>query len=199
MANGGTERYDGGRHEGPQRTSPYPMSRLAPAHDLVHVAEQIARADEMIGNVVGGKLEVIVDQIRRLQEEARGILDGARQDLELHRARCAFPKRVGKTYHLYRHGDGGSYFSMLTPEDWGPSGPPHEYLGSYRLEPDQSWTALEDIPVDGDEPTAARVRRLLAEAVSPVEGAIPGVGPGRIGAATHGADASAGADGQSSG
>jgi len=167
MANGGSERHAGANHEGPQRTSPYPMSRLAPAHDLVHVAEQIAKADEMIGNVVGGKLEVIVDQIRRLQEQAKDILDGAREDLELHRARCAFPKRVGKIYHLYRSEDGETYFSMLAPADWGDGGPPHDYVGSYRLEPDQSWTPLERIPSGGDEPTAVRVRRLLAEAVVP--------------------------------
>ncbi|OOZ41039.1 hypothetical protein BOW53_05855 [Solemya pervernicosa gill symbiont] len=30
---------------------------------------------------------------------------------------------------------------MLSPQEWGE--PPHAYLGSYRLENDMSWTAVE--------------------------------------------------------
>lgn len=170
------ERHGGDKHDGHARTSPYPMSRMAPAHDLVRVAEQIAKADEMVGNVVGGKLEVIVEQIRRLQEEARGILDGAKRDLDLHRARCAFEKRVGKIYHLYADGAGDPYFSMLAPEDWGEAGPPHEHLGSYRLEPDQSWLPVERIRQRDADNTPERVRRLLAEAVAPALGEQSGDG-----------------------
>lgn len=129
------------RHDGPARTSPYPVSRLAPAHELVDVAREIESADRMLGAVVSGKLEVIAEQIRALQEEARAILEQAKSDLDLHRAECTFRKRPGHVYHAYRRADGRAYLSMLSPEEWGT--PPHEHLGSFRLELDQSWTPLE--------------------------------------------------------
>jgi hypothetical protein len=135
----GLLRHGGPQHTGPARTSPYPTSRLAPAHDLVDTARQIAEADRVIGTVVHAKLQVIADQIRGLQAQARSILEDARAHADLHRAVCRFQKRVGATYHLYRRPDATAYLSMLAPADWGDA-PPHEFLGSYRLEPDMSWT-----------------------------------------------------------
>lgn len=132
-------RHEGPRHGGPARSSPYPVSRLAPAHDLVDAARQIAEADQVIGTVVHSKLQVIADQIRSLQAQAREIMTQAREDAALHRARCNFQKRVGHTYHLYERDDGTSYLSMLGADDWS-GDPPHTFLGSYRLEVDMSWT-----------------------------------------------------------
>lgn len=132
-------RDSGPRFRGPAHRSPYPVSRLAPTHDLVDTARQIAEADQIIGTVVHGKLEVIAEQIRALQEQARRILDQARDNASLHRARCNFQKKVGHTYHLYERPDGASYLSMLSPDDWG-SGCPHVFVGSFRLEADMSWT-----------------------------------------------------------
>ncbi len=159
MADDEHTRHEGDKHRGPIRTSPYPMSRLAPAHDLVDVARQIAEADRTIGTVVGGKLDVIARQIRALQDEARTLLDDARRDLDLHRAECNFAKRPGTLYHLYRRQDGRLYFSMLSPDDWG-GAPPHAFEGSYRLEADQSWTPAEAIDGEAERPEE-RVRRLL--------------------------------------
>lgn len=140
---GDTKRDDGDKHHGPQRTSPYPLSRLAPAHDLVDVAKRIADADAMIGAVASGKLGVIAEQIRALQDEARRILEETRRDLDLHRARCAFVRRPGQTYHLYRREGGELWFSMIAPDEWrGASG--SEFAGSYRLELDQSWTRVDE-------------------------------------------------------
>lgn len=135
----GLVRHEGDHHPGPARTSPYPVSRLAPAHDLVDTARQIAEADHMIGTVVDAKLQVIAEQIRALQQQAREIMDTAQEDAELHRATCNFVKRPGHTYHLYRRPDGTLYFSMLSPDDWN-GRTPHRFEGTFRLEPDFSWT-----------------------------------------------------------
>lgn len=143
MADDAIERHQGHNHEGPARTSPYPVSRLAPAHDLVSMAKQIAEADQTIGTVVHAKLEIIAEQIRNLQTQARGILDEAARNATLHRAQCRFRRRVGQTYHLYRRPDGDRYFSLLSPDDWG-GPPPHTFEGSYRLEADMSWTPAAD-------------------------------------------------------
>jgi hypothetical protein len=131
-------RHEGRKHQGPARSSPYPVSRLAPTHDLVDMAKQIQEADHMIGTVVHSKLEVIAEQIKNLQDQARRILESANHDATLHRARCNFKRRPGQIYHLYRRGDDDAYFSMLSPMDWGKA--PHEFVGSFRLETDMSWT-----------------------------------------------------------
>jgi hypothetical protein len=148
-----------GRYQGPSSASPYPLSRLAPRHDLVDVAREIQQADAMLGAVTGGKLEMLARQIRALQEQARAVLDAAHRDSELHRAACGFRKRPGGIYHLYRRPDGALYFSMLSPEDWGGASP-HPFEGSFRLEADMSWTPLEEIDAR-DTADAAQIARLL--------------------------------------
>ena len=125
----------------PEHASPYPLSRLAPAFDLIDVAREIQEADKMLGAVVGGQLEVIAKQIQALQEQAQGLLERARVAAELHRADCHFKKRPGHVYHLYRRPNGSAYFSMLSPKEWG-GAPPHPFEGSFRLEVDQSWTSV---------------------------------------------------------
>lgn len=67
-------------------------------------------------------------------------------------------------YHLYRRSDGGEYFSMLSPREWRGQ-PPHEFIGSYRLENDMSWTPAEE--ADKPDETAAVVDRLLPRHFSP--------------------------------
>jgi hypothetical protein len=137
----------------------YPASRLAAPIELVDLAREIEQADRVIGVVVHAKLEALRDQMRALQEQARRVLDEAQRDARLHRARCHFKKVPGSVYHLYRKGDGELYFSMLSPRDWS-GAPPHAFEGSYRLEADMSWTAVDER--GGDEP-AADPRALVAE------------------------------------
>jgi Protein of unknown function (DUF2452) len=159
MSDDGYTKHSGSRHEGPARTSPYPLSRLSAPHDLIDVAREIQQADALLGAVTGGKLEIIARQIRALQEHARDLLEAAKRDGELHRAACNFKKRPGQVYHLYRRDDGARYLSMLSPEEWGGS-PPHAFEGSYRLEVDMSWTPAEEIDAR-DTGAAAQLRKLL--------------------------------------
>jgi hypothetical protein len=152
-------KHRGKTHEGPQSTAPYPLSRLAPPHDLVSMAEQIQAADTMLSATVGAELEAIARQIRALQEQAAEALTRAQRDAELHRVACRLRKRAGQTYHLYRHADGQLYFSMLSPEDWGGE-PPHAFEGSYRLEADMRWTPAGEI--DAFDRERGALRRLIS-------------------------------------
>lgn len=156
---GALVRHGGPRHPGPAHSSPYPVSRLAPAHDLVDTARQIAEADQILGTVVHGKLSVIAEQIRNLQEQARRLMAEAQQHAALHRAQCSFQKRVGHTYHLYERPDGQSWLSMLGPDDWRRT-PPHAFMGSYRLEADMSWTPVGPTAPHAARPTIAELRAL---------------------------------------
>jgi Protein of unknown function (DUF2452) len=97
----------------------------------------------MLGAVATGKLRLIQQQILHLQEEARRVIEAAEDDMLLHAASCLFVKRPGHVYHLYHRGPGDSdtYFSLLSPDEWGIA--PHPHLGSYKLENDLSWTRVD--------------------------------------------------------
>jgi len=139
MAQNPDKKFQGPNHLGPARSSPYPVSRLAPAHDLVHVAQQIQEADAMLGATTQSQLNLIAAQIRSLQNMARDILETAARDAELHRATCNFQRKPGHVYHLYKRQTGEPFFSLIGPQEWGGT-PPHIFVGSYRLEENMSWT-----------------------------------------------------------
>ena len=138
------KKYSGDNHQGADHAAPYPVSRMAPATELVDLARQIEEADQMLGNVVHAKLKVIAEQMKALQHEARSILESSARDQQLHRAQCQFKRQPGKVYHLYKRSGDVLYFSMLSPDEWGGTSP-HPYVGSYRLENDMSWTAVDEI------------------------------------------------------
>ncbi len=158
MSDKGLKRYSGDNHGGADHSAPYPVSRMAPATELVDLARQIEEADQMLGNVVHAKLKVIAEQMKALQQEARSILESSARDQQLHRAQCQFKRQPGKIYHLYRRSEDALYFSMLSPEEWGGK-PPHEFMGSYRLENDMSWTPVEEI--GKDEPSIQLLNTML--------------------------------------
>lgn len=132
------------RHKGSDNTAPYPVSRMAPAVELVDLAKEIANADQMLNLQVNNKLSLIADQIKSLQDTARHILETAQRDQTLNQASCNFNKLPGKIYHLYTKNNGNSYLSMLSPNDWGGKAP-HDYGGAFRFEADYSWTPESEI------------------------------------------------------
>lgn len=135
-------------------SSPYPVSRLAPAFDLVDMAREIAQADEHLANRAASKMQVLVEQLRHLQRQAREILEETHQAQELHRARCNFQKIPGRIYHLYQDRRGELILSMLSPADWR-NDPPNAFKGSFRLETDRSWTPLKRPQAQADASTLA--------------------------------------------
>jgi hypothetical protein len=145
-------------HQGGDRSSPYPVSRLAPAFQAPDLAAEVERAQSMLSARTSAKLHVIADQIKSLQEEARKVLEEAHDEQALTHAECAFKRLPGKIYHLYQRPNGSRYFSMLSPDDWRGE-PPHAYLASYRLENDYSWTPLEAL--DQADDTGDLVQQLL--------------------------------------
>lgn len=123
------------------RSSTHPTSRLAPRFEPIDQLEQLREADRFLGAVSHGKLQLIVEQINYLKQQARKIIEEANLNMELHKASCSFEKRTGHTYHLYKKADDTLYFSLLSPQDWAGS-PPHHFVGSFRLESDMSWTEI---------------------------------------------------------
>lgn len=75
----------------------------------------LLQADTFVRANAVNKLQVIAEQIRYLQEQAKTILDEAKRDGELHHAACNFKKIPGQVYYLYRRPTSQTYFSMLGP------------------------------------------------------------------------------------
>ncbi len=153
-----------GRYQGPSSAAPYPLSRMAPAFDLVDVAKEIRNADRTIATMTTGKLRLLAEQMRALQEKARSLLEKAHVDAQLHRAKCNFQKTPGQIYHVYENEDFTRWFSLFGPHEWR-TGAPHGYVGSFRLEYDQSFTRLEDIPAEDID--AEALQRLLGMGLVP--------------------------------
>lgn len=99
--------------------------------------------------MAGSKLSVIAEQVRFLQDQARKVLEEAETSARLHHIACNFKKIPGKFYYVYRRDSGKEYMSMVSPEEWGDSCP--EFVASYRLEHDMSWTPVKDAAARSDE------------------------------------------------
>lgn len=122
--------------------SSYPTSRLSAPFAPIDQALAIEEADRYLGAVARGQLQMLAEQILYLQEKARGIISQVEVNRRLHRASCRFQKTSGQTYHLYHRTDiDVDYFSLLSPEEWGV--PPHEFIGSFTLNDDMSWTRID--------------------------------------------------------
>ena len=148
-------------HQGADHSAPYPVSRMAPAFELVNLAEEISQADTTLTAHASGKLRLIANQIKALQDEARQVLEQTQRDQLLHRAQCNFKRQPGKIYHLYQKPNGINYFSMLSPAEWDDK-PPHTFVGSYQLQLDMSWTPIEEL-AEKDNETEKIVRQLLKD------------------------------------
>ena len=73
-----------------------------------------------------------------LQEEFKKLVETAADNELIYSADVRFKPTVGKVYHLYRRDDGGTWVSMVAPDEWGP-GYNFEFLGSFRLATDSVW------------------------------------------------------------
>jgi hypothetical protein len=138
------QRYSGDNFRGAGHASPYPVSRLGAPVSLVDQARFIESASSKVALRTNAQLEVIVEQMRALQDRARAIVEQASRDVDLIHAECRFHRVAGRVYHLYERPDGHRYFSMVGPDEFGghvPSG----FVASFRYEADESWTRLDEV------------------------------------------------------
>jgi len=125
---------------------------ISDPQDLVNLAKQIETCDAFIRANVSNRLQVIVNQMNFLRQEAQRTLMKAHRDDELNHCACNLVRRAGQTYYQYERESGQKYFSIMHPQDWLSNIKggrcPHRFLGAYRLEYDNSWTRQ---PTDFDD------------------------------------------------
>jgi len=124
------QKYSGDNFRGADHASPYPVSRLGAPVSLVDMARVIESASAKVALRTNAQLEVIVEQMKELQERARAIIEQASRDVDLIHAECRFHRVAGRVYHLYERPDGRRFFSMLGPEDYGGAGQPDSWRAS---------------------------------------------------------------------
>jgi hypothetical protein len=121
----------------------HPTRTLDPPITIVEQAKEIEKAEELLKFKVHHKLDLILRQIKVLQEEARNVVQAAHDDMEMHKVRCAFQKVPGEILYLYDDKKHGLYFSRLSPADWN-NHSPHAYKGAYRMSPDRSYECVDE-------------------------------------------------------
>jgi hypothetical protein len=135
--------YSGSNVRGAEHASPYPVSRLGAPVSLVDTARAIEAASANIAMRTNAQLEVILEQMKALQERARAIVEQASRDVELVHVDCKFRRVPGRIYHLWERADGHRYFSVLSPAEQGVSS--SRFIASFRYEHDESWTRLDEM------------------------------------------------------
>lgn len=114
------------------------------AGDLEKLVETLKNSETHVKNTALNKLQVIGEQIKFLQQQAKDILESASTNNDLHHIPCNFVKVPGKIYHLYQRPSGDKLWSMISPEEFGASNK-NEHLGSFRMEVDRSWTPVDKL------------------------------------------------------
>ena len=56
----------------------------------------------------------------------------------VYNANFSFEPVIGETYHLYRGDDGYNFLSLISPVEWN-----KEHLGTFQLNSDKKWIAIE--------------------------------------------------------
>ena len=87
-------------------------------YELVELAAHVQTADKFTRATAGGKLQVIAEQLKHLQDQARKVLEDARLNALIHKTACNFKKVPGTTYYVYknRRNPDTEFISMISPE-----------------------------------------------------------------------------------
>ncbi|HAN38169.1 MAG TPA: DUF2452 domain-containing protein, partial [Chitinophagaceae bacterium] len=60
----------------------------------------------------------------------------------IYEAKLSFQPVIGQTYHLYQKRDDSYMVSLISPKEWGGSGPFKQYISSVKLLADHTWVEI---------------------------------------------------------
>ena len=88
------------------------------------------------------QLDQIRQQIELLALQAHEIQKRKELSMRIYGARLSFKPNIGQTYHLYEKEDGSYLLSLVSPREWGNSGPFKAFISSVQLLADHTWKEL---------------------------------------------------------
>jgi hypothetical protein len=88
------------------------------------------------------QLQQIRKQIELLALQAQEIQKRKELSLMIYEARLSFKPNIGQVYYLYEKKDGTHTLSLVSPKEWGPSGPYKKFISGVKLLADHTWMEL---------------------------------------------------------
>lgn len=88
------------------------------------------------------QLNQIRQQIELLAKQAQEIKKRKELSLMIYEAKLSFKPQIGQVYHLYEKRDNTHILSLVSPQEWGGSGPYKQFLSSVQLLADHTWIEI---------------------------------------------------------
>lgn len=88
------------------------------------------------------QLEQIRKQIELLALQAHEIQKRKELSMMIYNAKLSFKPNIGQTYFLYEKHDNSHMLSLVSPKEWGTSGPFKKFIAAVKLMADHTWTEL---------------------------------------------------------
>ncbi|HCL05695.1 MAG TPA: DUF2452 domain-containing protein, partial [Chitinophagaceae bacterium] len=90
------------------------------------------------------QLDQIRQQIELLARQAQEIRKRKELSMMIYEAKLNFKPQIGHIYHLYEKHDGQHILSLVSPQEWGGSGPFRQFVSSVRLLADHTWVEISN-------------------------------------------------------
>lgn len=88
------------------------------------------------------QLNQIRQQIELLALQAQEIQKRKELSMMIYNARLSFKPNIGQVYYLYEKNNGDHMLSLVSPKEWGPSGPFKRFIAGVKLLADHTWMEL---------------------------------------------------------
>ncbi|NCT73615.1 MAG: DUF2452 domain-containing protein [Chitinophagaceae bacterium] len=88
------------------------------------------------------QLEQIRKQIELLALQAQEIQKRKELSMMIYNARLSFKPNIGQVYYLYEKKDGSYLLSLVSPKEWGTSGPFSKFVAGVKLLADHTWVEI---------------------------------------------------------
>jgi hypothetical protein len=91
------------------------------------------------------QLDQIREQIELLARQAQEIVKRKELSLMIYEAKLNFRPVIGHVYHLYQKQDDSYILSMVSPKEWGGTGPFKAFISSAKLLADHTWMEVAGV------------------------------------------------------
>lgn len=88
------------------------------------------------------QLDQIKQQIELLARQAQEINKRKELSLMIYEATLRFKPQIGHIYHLYEKKDGTHMLSLVSPKEWGGTGPFKQFIATVQLLADHTWKEI---------------------------------------------------------
>lgn len=88
------------------------------------------------------QLQQIRQQIELLALQAQEIQKRKELSMMIYKASLSFKPNIGQVYYLYEKKDGSHTLSLVSPKEWGPSGPFKKFIAGVKLLADHTWMEM---------------------------------------------------------